>query len=318
MGSWTVTKRGDKQGFDRVTFTPDRLLLHYGANTVFRCKYALDATTTPKSIDIHGAENGTGANPVDPYRCIYKLDGVDLELAVGTPERRPTSFAEAAKEGQHVVLKREPAPKDEQARPQETSQGGQERRGRVRGQQSCPRADPGERLPSRGHTGATADAPAAEGARGRAGRGRGRADIHTALLLAGAEAGKPVQFQPKHMAPSGTRIKISLEYRDADGATVRVPAQRWIRHIPSKKDLAHDWVFAGSGFTVDRADPAVLHYRANDGDVICVANFEAALLDLPIMSSNDNADHIFEAHTERIPPIGAAVLVILDPVARPK
>jgi hypothetical protein len=36
-------------------------------------------------------------------------------------------------------------------------------------------------------------------------------DIHRALLLAKAEAGKPVQFQPKFMVPSGTTIKILLQ-----------------------------------------------------------------------------------------------------------
>ena len=55
-------------------------------------------------------------------------------------------------------------------------------------------------------------------------------------------------------------------------------------------------------------------YAANQGDVICVANFDTALLDLPIMSSKDNDDLVFEAHTARIPPLETRVLVILEPV----
>src|SRR5207247_1549626 len=39
-------------------------------------------------------------------------------------------------------------------------------------------------------------------------------DVHTALLAAGAEAGKPVQFRPKFQPPTGTTIKISVEYEE--------------------------------------------------------------------------------------------------------
>jgi RNA polymerase sigma factor (sigma-70 family) len=143
-------------------------------------------------------------------------------------------------------------------------------------------------------------------------------DIHTALLLAGAEPGKPVQFQPQVLPPTGTIVRITLEYADKGGKTVRVPAQQWVRHLKSKKDLTHDWVFAGSILAADADNPAILHYGANQGDVICVANFESALLDLPILSSNTNTDLDFEAHTERIPRLGTAVLVLLEPAAAKK
>ena len=53
---------------------------------------------------------------------------------------------------------------------------------------------------------------------------------------------------------------------------------------------------------------------ANGGDVICVSNFEDAMLDLPINSSKNNDELAFEAFTERIPPIGTPVTVILEPV----
>jgi RNA polymerase sigma factor (sigma-70 family) len=108
LGSWTVVKRGEHVSVgERVTFTPDRVLLHFGPSTTFSCKYAMDATKTPKTMDIHGAENGTGINPVDPYQAIYHLDGDDLQLAIGTPSERPKDFAAAEKAGRLAVLKRE-------------------------------------------------------------------------------------------------------------------------------------------------------------------------------------------------------------------
>src|SRR4051794_24876652 len=39
-------------------------------------------------------------------------------------------------------------------------------------------------------------------------------DLHKALLLAGAEAGSPVQFLPKFAPPTGTAVKVSLQYQE--------------------------------------------------------------------------------------------------------
>jgi len=144
--------------------------------------------------------------------------------------------------------------------------------------------------------------------------------IHAALLAAGAEPGKPVEFRdPKPIPPSGTTIKITLEYKDKGGKTVRVPAQQWIRYVKSKKDLDHDWVFAGSRLFIDPDDKKKPpNYLANIGDVICVANFDTAMLDLPIDSSKDNDSLAFEAHTDRIPPLKTPVTLILEPVLKKK
>jgi hypothetical protein len=139
------------------------------------------------------------------------------------------------------------------------------------------------------------------------------AHLHTALLLAGAEAGRPVTFEPKEIPPSGTTVKITLVYNDKDGKEVKVPAQQWVRHATTKKNLGTDWVFVGSGFIQNPSDPARPYYLANDGDVICVANFEAAVLDLPIWSPA-SGENDYEAHTERIPPEGTPVQVILEVV----
>ena len=96
---------------------------------------------------------------------------------------------------------------------------------------------------------------------------------------------------------------------------MRLPASEWIRNIKTKKDLGVDWVFAGSYLIPDTLDATKKpFYAANDGDVICVSNFDTALLDLPIDSGKDNDDLAFEAHTDRIPALETPVLVILEPV----
>src|SRR5262245_42460777 len=114
-------------------------------------------------------------------------------------------------------------------------------------------------------------------------------DLHTALYLARAKEGSPAQIGKNFVAPSGTAIKITLEY-EVKGKKTRVPAQQWVRYIKTKKDLAHDWVFAGSRFHFDEEDPTRVFYGANEGQVITVSNFEDSLLDVPIESSTFGAD----------------------------
>ncbi|MCS7045155.1 MAG: YdjY domain-containing protein [Gemmataceae bacterium] len=140
-------------------------------------------------------------------------------------------------------------------------------------------------------------------------------DIHTALLAARAEPGNPVKFLPKYEPARGTTIKVYVEFYDADQKLQRLPAQRWIRSIKTQKDLEYDWVFAGSTLFQDPLDKTKPpFYAANQGDLICVSNFETAMLDLPIASPQGNDDLAFEAATERIPPLDTRVWVILEPV----
>ncbi len=148
-------------------------------------------------------------------------------------------------------------------------------------------------------------------------------DIHKALIIARSTPGSPVKYQEKGkelvvIPPTGTRIKITLTYMEK-GKAITVPAQEWIRDIKTKKNLAHDWVFAGSILLTnpfDNKQPPL--YGANAGDVITVSNFETAMLDLPIASSKDNADLAFEAHSDRIPPLDTPVTVILEPIPEAK
>jgi hypothetical protein len=143
-------------------------------------------------------------------------------------------------------------------------------------------------------------------------------DIHAGLNLAGAQEGKPVQFRPKYQPATGAVIKVSLVYEEK-GKKIEVPARAWVRSSQTKKELDQDWVFGGSLLIPDPGDNAKKpFYAANEGDVICVSNFDTAMLDLPIESSKDDAELAFEAYTERIPPEETPVLVILEPVAKKK
>jgi hypothetical protein len=143
-------------------------------------------------------------------------------------------------------------------------------------------------------------------------------DLHTALLLTGIEPGSPVRYEPDYQAPSGPEVAITLRYEE-NGEVRTIPARKWIRSIQDKKELEAHWVFVGSQFFPDPFDKnKPPSYAANGGDVICVSNFEDALLDVSIKSSKDNAELAFEAWTERIPPLGTKVTVILEPTLQGK
>ena len=142
-------------------------------------------------------------------------------------------------------------------------------------------------------------------------------DLHKVLLLTGVEPGSPVVYQPKFKAPTGPTVKVFVKWEEK-GKLRTEPAQKWIMNGTTKKELNSDWVFAGSRFVKNLEEGKPDYYLANDGDVVCVANFESALLDLPFNSAKAWAERSFVAFTERIPPKDTKVALILEPVIEKK
>jgi hypothetical protein len=118
--------------------------------------------------------------------------------------------------------------------------------------------------------------------------------------------------------PSGPQINVTLRYEEK-GKTITVSGKDWLCGSKGKKLPNYEWVYAGSKLVPNNINPQEPPYfLANDGDVICVSNFETALLDLPIKSPKDNADLVFVANTERIPPLETKVVVVLEPLPAPQ
>ena len=137
-------------------------------------------------------------------------------------------------------------------------------------------------------------------------------EVHAGLLAAGAKPGTPVKFDPKYEPATGHVIDVFVLWRDERGEKQQAKAQEWIKHAKTGKAMEYDWVFAGSGFWKDE-ETGKQHYQANGGDFICVSNFPTATLDLPVESSQANAELLFHAFTEKIPPKGTKVRVVLVP-----
>ena len=143
--------------------------------------------------------------------------------------------------------------------------------------------------------------------------------IHSALLVCQAKAGHPIRFQPKVEPPTGTVIKITLEYKDKD-KVVRIPAQQWIRNIKTKKDLTYDWVFAGSVLIPDPLNPKAARSTAPIPATSSVSpTWTRPCWTCPSTSADDNG------RTGPSKPIPSAsrpwtrpVLIILEPVLEVK
>lgn len=140
------------------------------------------------------------------------------------------------------------------------------------------------------------------------------AQIHAGLLLTGAEPGGPVSFKPEYKPPHGAPISLTVRWREGD-QTRQADARSWIQDDKTKKPLDIDWVFAGSLLYEDPVT-GKNRYAAEDGDLVTVANFAGSILDLPIVSSADDADRSFVAYTEHIPPVGTEVQLVLSPRPR--
>ncbi|MEN0111412.1 MAG: YdjY domain-containing protein [Planctomycetota bacterium] len=138
--------------------------------------------------------------------------------------------------------------------------------------------------------------------------------LHVALLRIGAEPGKPVQFEPQYRAPSGDEIEVAVEWRDESGARRTARAQDWVYDTRRERAMDLPFVFGGSGFWTD-PETGEQHYLAEAGDLICVSNFGAAMLDVPAPSTQANDGLWYAPYTERIPPVGTPMRVVLSVAA---
>lgn len=141
--------------------------------------------------------------------------------------------------------------------------------------------------------------------------------VHAALLAIGAKQGRPVQFDPRYVPASGSEIEVTVYWKNKKGEVQSARAQDWVRNIKTRKAMKHPWVFPGSRFW-DNEVTGQRVYEAESGDFICVSNFPSAMLDLPIKSSKENNELMFQAFTEHIPPLGTPVTVVLTPKAEKK
>ena len=134
---------------------------------------------------------------------------------------------------------------------------------------------------------------------------------HAGLLVIGAKKGHSVRYEPKFVPPDGEKIAILARWKEDDGQVRELPAAEMVRNSETGTPLSTPWVFTGSVTGKDKEGKS--YYLANiTGELIGVSNFAGTILDVPFESTSDNENLVFEPNTEKIPPIGTEVTLILS------
>ncbi|MBS3734283.1 MAG: hypothetical protein KGY99_05080 [Phycisphaerae bacterium] len=141
------------------------------------------------------------------------------------------------------------------------------------------------------------------------------AHLHALLLALGLTPGRSAHWsdegpEPTFQPPRGPEVKIKLRWMDKDGKTRQVNATDWIQPTDeTAKAPPNKWVFVGSQILANGR-----YWADVDGDVVSLANFASAVIDVPFESTAEDAALEFEARTEAIPPRKTPVEVIVEPL----
>ena len=137
--------------------------------------------------------------------------------------------------------------------------------------------------------------------------------IFEALGLVGLKPGTPVGYDERNRrwtAARGDPLHIDVVIR-AEGAEQVFGIHEWMRRAGGGGTLGHcDWVFAGS-----RRLPGGRFAADAQGTIICVVDFDSALIALPEAHTPENAALWLEANPERIPPVGTACVLRISSAA---
>ncbi|MCE9548217.1 MAG: YdjY domain-containing protein [Planctomycetia bacterium] len=136
--------------------------------------------------------------------------------------------------------------------------------------------------------------------------------LHAGLLALGAKSGKPARFDKVYTPATGQEVDIFVVWKDDKGQEHKVPGQELVLDGKTKQPMKNSWVFAGSGFWKDEVTGQE-YYKADAGEFICLSNFVEAMLDVPVESTAENSGLMFQANTDKIPPVGTRVRLLLVP-----
>lgn len=140
--------------------------------------------------------------------------------------------------------------------------------------------------------------------------------IYQALGLIGLTPGAPMSYDgrtQKVTPPTGDPVDVRVRHASEAGGMVEVSACEWMWDLNRRAPMRQShWLFTGS----KRLENG--RFFANvDGTTVSVVNFDSALLALPELHSESDANLWLAARTDVIPPVGTKVTLILRPAARP-
>lgn len=146
-------------------------------------------------------------------------------------------------------------------------------------------------------------------------------EVHAALLLAGFEPGKPgtwsyVDDALEFTQPTGELLSVLVRFQGSSGDTRQEPINAWIQDHRGQLDFPDDpWIFGGSAF---QKNPQWMgpgeHYVADmTGSIIGLVTFGDEVIGFSRIIADQVAVHPpqWEVRSDRIPPVGTEVTLIL-------
>ena len=137
--------------------------------------------------------------------------------------------------------------------------------------------------------------------------------VQAGLLAAGAEPGQPVEFHPEFKPPSGPVVEIEVRWTDEDGKRQSRTAQEMILNMQTEEPMTEQFVFTGSRFVKHPDTGEEFFLASREGDLVSVANFPSAILDIAGRSSDQASMQMFRANEDMIPELGTSVTLVLTP-----
>ena len=89
-----------------------------------------------------------------------------------------------------------------------------------------------------------------------------------------------------------------------------IDGKQWILNSDTQKPMTTELVFGGS-YSEPEFEGEQARYQADDGELICLANFSTSTIDLRVSEKDINI--LFEANTPLIPPINTQVYTVITP-----
>ena len=137
--------------------------------------------------------------------------------------------------------------------------------------------------------------------------------IFQAMGLIGLEPGKPVRLDEtsdRWLTPTGQRLDLHVRY-ERGGKPRAFPIDRWLASADAGRPVPRiDWVFAGSRtFDSGRFGADV------DGTVICLVDFDTAMIAVGALHSADNDLLWVHANAKEIPPVGTQCTLLIRAAA---
>ncbi len=137
--------------------------------------------------------------------------------------------------------------------------------------------------------------------------------VFQAMGLIGLKPGTPMRYdqsRDRRLAPTGETLDLQVSC--GKGKEKRVgPVERWLLDVRRGRPPERlNWVFAGSPTLPDGRFAADV-----EGTVVCVVDFESALIALGSLHSADTELLWLAANTEAIPPIGTPCTLLIRSAA---